>query len=330
MTCVQDETVFVFSGMGPQWFGMGGALYRCHEAFRSAVDAADELCRHHMGGSVRDAVICCAPKAGMVPTRLAQPANLLLQIGLVAALNAHGRTPKAVIGHSIGEFAAAHTAGAISLDAACKLAVLSGAVQDQCVPQGAMLSAHLSPQDARRILDTLSLDGLSIAATNGPASVTICGPEPDCDMLSEVLADDGTFHAFLNVTTPFHHPSVAHAIEAFAENLGAINPRPSRLPIYSTVTGGLFPGPYDARYWVDNLTGHVRFCDASAAMLNEGYRSFVHIGAHAVLRTDLSEIAACQSANGFRQIATMTKEHPEQLVEITNTSASDRPKNAVS
>jgi hybrid polyketide synthase/nonribosomal peptide synthetase FtdB len=248
---VTVELPFVYSGMGAQWWGMGGELYAAEPVFRAAVERCAALDPAVLRGFSGDGTPMLDPAD-------AQPAGLALQVGLTELWRSRGVTPAAVVGHSFGELAAAWAAGALTLEQAFEIAHHRSRLEQTLVGTGGMVA-----------VDTLELcDGVELAAVNGPRSFTLTG---------DVEAVDGKR---LPVSVPYHSRHAERLRDAFEAATAHVRARAPRIRFFSTVAGAHVT---DRGYWWRNLREPTRFDAALRRMSHLG--SFVEIGPHPVLST---------------------------------------------
>ncbi len=266
--------------MGPQWWAMGQQLYRHQPLYRQAVDEADQLFREIAGWSILDEMLKEESQSRITQTEFAQPANLMVQIGLLATLRAAGVTPGAVVGHSVGELASAYAAGTLSLRDALSVCYHRSRLQGSCRGTGGMLAVAVPEQRALELISHAS-DRVSIAAINGPTNITLAG---DIDCLADIaeqLTSEGIFNRRLEVEVPYHSPMMAPIMEPLRDALRDIRPSEPNIPLYSTVTGARVSGiAYDAEYWPMNVRQPVLFAAAIQSLLADGYTHFIEVGPH--------------------------------------------------
>src|SRR5207249_210517 len=175
--------VFVFCGQGPQWLGMGRQLLAEEPVFKEAVDRCDEQIRQLTGWSPAYELVTNAEASRLDQTEFAQPVLFALQVALAALWRSWGIVPSAVVGHSVGEIAAAHVAGALTLGDAARIVVHRGRLMQQATGTGKMAAVELPVRDVGRLV--AAYDGrVSIAAVNSPASCVVSGAPSAIDALS--------------------------------------------------------------------------------------------------------------------------------------------------
>ncbi|MEU3491102.1 type I polyketide synthase [Streptomyces massasporeus] len=281
------RVAFVFDGNGSQWAGMGADLLT-EPVFAAAVDEIDACLRAHLSWSVREQLAAGSP--GMDRTEVAQPLLFALQVGLVRLLEAHGLEPDAVVGHSVGEIAAAHVAGCLDLEQACRVVAVRSRAQAATAGSGRMAAVGLSAEEAAK--ECAAFAGrLELAGINSLADVTVAG---DADALAELgrqLTARDVFVRILDLDYAFHSRHMDPVCEEVTGSLRALRPGQGRLLFASTVTGGLLAGHrLDADYWWRNVREPVLFADAVRTLSDEGCTHFVEVGPHPVLATYLKRL----------------------------------------
>ncbi|WP_431789060.1 amino acid adenylation domain-containing protein [Streptomyces sp. G9] len=287
--------VWVFTGMGPQWWGMGRQLLEEEPVFRDAVTACDRALREFADWSLVEELTAEEPVSRMTETWLAQPANFAVQVGLAALWRSHGVRPDAVVGHSTGEIAAFHTAGVYSLRDAARIVVHRSRLQQTLAGTGTMLAVSLSEDEAERRVRPYR-DRVSIAAVNSPTAITLAGDEAALTLLAEELRAEQQFAKFLTVEVPYHSVGMERIKGELLAELAPLDPRPAEVPLYLTGVEGTARGEgLDAAYWWKNVRDRVRFRSAIDRIADDGHRVFLEIGPHPVLGHAIRE---CLDAGG--------------------------------
>lgn len=279
----QPRPAWVFTGMGPQWWGMGRELFASQPVYREAVERCDREIAALAGWSLIEEMNADAAGSAMDQTWLAQPANFAVQTGLAALWRAHGVHPDAIVGHSTGEIAAFHEAGVYSLRDAVRIVVHRSRLQQRLAGTGTMLAVGLAEEEAVRRLRPYA-DQVSVAAVNSPGALTLAGDERALAALAQSLQAEQIFARFLAVRVPYHSARMESIKEELLSSLAGIEPRPARVPLYLTGREGLAEGPeLGADYWWSNVRDSVRFRAALERMADDGHRVFLEIGPHPVL-----------------------------------------------
>ncbi|MCQ1575496.1 non-ribosomal peptide synthetase/type I polyketide synthase [Streptomyces parvus] len=287
--------VWVFTGMGPQWWGMGRQLLEEEPVFRDAVTACDRALREFADWSLVEELTAGESVSRMNETWLAQPANFAVQVGLAALWRSHGVRPDAVVGHSTGEIAAFHAAGVYSLRDAARIAVHRSRLQQTLAGTGTMLAVSLSEDEAERRVRPYS-DRVSVAAVNSPTAITLAGDEAALTLLAEELRAEQQFAKFLTVEVPYHSVGMERIKDELLAELAPLEPRAAQVPLYLTGVEGTARGEeLDAAYWWKNVRDRVRFRSAIDRVADDGHRVFLEIGPHPVLGHAIRE---CLDAGG--------------------------------
>ncbi|MEU9923471.1 type I polyketide synthase [Streptomyces griseoluteus] len=282
--------VWVFSGQGSQWAGMGRELLAQDEAFRKALTETDALIRKEAGFSVLDLVRAGEPVTGCPRV---QPVLFALQISLAAAWEAHGVRPAAVIGHSMGEVAAAVVAGALTLADGVRVICRRSALLERIAGTGAMASVGLGPDAVEAALVDAGADGVSVAVLASPEASVVSGDPEQITRLLDRWDERGIPAAPVAVDVASHSSHVDPLLADLREALADLAPRPPRIPFYSTVTEDAREHPLlDAAYWCDNLRRPVRFRPAVTAAAQDRHQVFIEISPHPVVTQSLSDSLA--------------------------------------
>ncbi|MFF0410711.1 amino acid adenylation domain-containing protein [Kitasatospora sp. NPDC004745] len=279
----QRRLAWVFTGMGPQWWGMGRGLYASEPAYREAVRACDREIREQAGWSLLAELERDEADSRMAETWLAQPANLAVQLGLSALWRSRGLHPDAVVGHSTGEVAAFHEAGVYDLADAVRVVLARSRLQQRLAGTGTMLAVGLPEEQAQRRIRP-HRTRVSLAAVNSPSAVTLAGDTEALRELADELRAEDVFARLLDVEVPYHSVRMEPIREELTAALAALAPGEARLPLYLTARDGLARGPeLDAGYWWHNVRNPVRFRAAVERMAGDGIGLFLEVGPHPVL-----------------------------------------------
>jgi amino acid adenylation domain-containing protein len=291
-----NKTVFVFSGQGGQYPGMAAGLYTQHPVFAATLDECDQALRPYTGWSVRD-VLYQDPGAPLLDrVDVVQPVLFAVMVSLAATLRGYGIEPDAVIGHSQGEIAAAHTAGVFSLAEAAKIVALRSQALRTLSGAGAMASVLMGAHELAPRLRRWS-DRLNVAALNGPMHTIVSGDPVAVEQLIEACAGQDIQIRSIAVDYASHCAQVEQLREQLLAELAELTPRPGQVRLYSTVASARSDEPLDtttmdAAYWYANLREPVRFCDAVAGALAQDECTFVELSAHPVLAPAITDALA--------------------------------------
>lgn len=286
--------VFVFSGMGPQWWGMARDLLNEGGVFADEARIIDDTFTEIAGWSIIEELNRDEESSRVTDTEVAQPANFLVQVALVAELRSRGIEPDTVVGHSVGEVSAAYISGALSLHDALLVSCHRARLQATTAGSGSMLAVGLSEADALARLAEAGDDmvsHVSVAAVNSPTAVTLAGDVEHLTSLAESLTAAGIFAKRLHVEVPYHSHLMDPILAEVSSALASLDPHVPELTLYSTVTAERVTGAHwDAAYWCDNVRKPVRFADTIAALIAQGRRLFLEVGPHPVLSGNIREI----------------------------------------
>ncbi|SEQ36436.1 Acyl transferase domain-containing protein [Faunimonas pinastri] len=288
---------FVYSGNASQWAGMGRAAFRQNAAFHARFTEIADLYLQHDDLALVEALHSADLRARLRRATVAQPLLFALQSAATIALGEAGLRPDVVLGHSIGEIAAAEAAGGLDLQQAVKLLHHRSHHQEALFGRGGMAALKLPAEEASTFLDVNGLDDIAIAAINSPTAVTVAGSSEALQRLLDAAARARVACRSLDLAYPFHS-ALLDPIEAeFRAAVGSLAPHAGSVRFVSTVTGDVLPGTaLDTDYWWRNIREPVRFGDAVETTEKLGCRVFVEIGPRAVLvnhmRATLAEAAS--------------------------------------
>jgi acyl transferase domain-containing protein/NADPH:quinone reductase-like Zn-dependent oxidoreductase/surfactin synthase thioesterase subunit len=284
------KVAFMFSGQGGQWPGMGLKLYEAEPVFRAVMDEIDALFAVHAGWSILEHIRAEAATSELNRTVVVQPAIMSIQVALARLLMHYGVLPAGIVGHSIGEVAAAHIAGAISLRDAVAVIYQRSRIQSKAAGKGRMLAVGASEAEAAVLLKG-NEERASIATINGPRTLTLAGDAPVLEKIAAELEARGVFNRFVNVEVPYHSHHMEPLYDEMLLSLGDVCGSLAPIPLYSTVSTQREPGTHlGGRYWYDNVREPVRMTGALRTMVADGYDVFVEIGPHPVLVSGAGEL----------------------------------------
>jgi acyl transferase domain-containing protein/acyl carrier protein len=282
------RALFVFSGQGSQRPGMGRRWRDLPLAARSVLETCERVCRREADWSLLAELEAPVSASRLHLTELAQPVLFAWQAALGTLWRAWGVSPQAVIGHSVGEIAAAHAAGTLGLEDAMRMAIWRGQAMRDLRGKGAMLAVELPRDRVQSLCDQRA--GLSLAASNGPNRNVVSGPLVLLEALKEELEDQDLFARFVSTDYPFHSMACEAAGRDFVTRLGAIEFRRPTTPWFSTVLGRRVEAePLDPDYWRENVVREVRFAQALGAAHEIEMTHVVEIGGQPALASALKD-----------------------------------------
>lgn len=281
---------FVFSGNGSQWPGMGREAFAGSEAFRRHFRAIDEIFGRLSDWSLIEALHDEGLVDRLKKTRIAQPLLFAVQAALIRSLGEWGLKPDMVLGHSVGEVAAAEASGALSLPEAVRVIFHRSEHQETVHGLGGMAVANLSAAEFVVQVEECGLDGLEVAGINSPTSVTISGPDETIRAFAKIARKRRVAVRILDLGYPFHTALLEPLRLPLLDSLGTVAVGASDVPFISTVTGDTLAGSaLDQEYWWRNVREPVRFYDAVEAAVHQGATLFVEIGPRPILSGNITD-----------------------------------------
>nr|WP_110293347.1 type I polyketide synthase [Nocardia tenerifensis] len=283
---VTGKTVFVFPGQGSQWHGMAVELLASAPVFAEHIRLCAEALEPFLDWSLLDVLTGTASAPPLERVDVVQPVLFSMMVSLAALWRSCGVEPRAVVGHSQGEIAAAVVAGGLSLHDGARIVALRSKALRALTGKGAMMFVA---QEAGLLRERLNARGgsLSVAAVNGPASVVVSGDPDELDALGVELSEEGVFRWMVpGVDFAAHSVHVEEIRDELAAVLAAVEPRAGTVPFFSTMLGDwVGTVDLDAEYWYRNLREPVEFERAARGLAEAGYDTFVEVSPHPVITT---------------------------------------------
>ncbi len=286
----RGKLALVFSGQGSQWFGMGRTLLHKELVFREVIERCELALRPHTDWSlIAQLAATDATESRLNEVDVIQPTLFAVQVALAALWRSWGVEPDAVVGHSMGEVAAAYVAGALSLEDAALVICKRSSLVKRTVGQGAMASVELSLEDARRAIAGYE-DRVSIAVSTSPTSTVLSGRPAALAEITETLQARDVSCRMVKVDFASHSPQMEPLRGELMQALEEVQPRFASVPIYSTVLDSVADGSeFDACYWARNLREPVLFSSSVQRLVEDGYDTFLEISAHPVLLSGIQQ-----------------------------------------
>jgi acyl transferase domain-containing protein/surfactin synthase thioesterase subunit/NAD(P)-dependent dehydrogenase (short-subunit alcohol dehydrogenase family)/acyl carrier protein len=333
-TDVSPSLAFVFSGMGTQWWAMARQLLTDQQtSFSDKIKEIDRLLKQcGARWSLYDVLMSSQNDSPVDQTEIAQPAIFAVEVALVYLLRAVGISPSVVVGHSVGEVAAAHIAGALSLEEAVRVIYNRGKQLSKTGGQGTMLAVlssrdnverHLPPRQTTATDESQAeYEAIDVAAVNSPNQIVLSGKKEALDAVADSLAKEGTKAVFLRVNNAFHSYQQAPLKNSIMSKLSTLKQTEDTgpaIPMMSTVVADyVTPDKVaTAGYWWSNIRGQVKFQESIERLLDEGWTHFIEIGAHSALTPAVKDIMAVKGMSS-RAVILPTMKRPRDVAQLAD------------
>ncbi|MER7576545.1 type I polyketide synthase [Streptomyces sp. NPDC126514] len=311
--------VWVFSGHGSQWAGMCHQLLDREPEFTRVIDELAPLVAEESGFCLRE--VLRRPEVVTGFDRV-QPVIFAIQLGLAAMWRSHGVTPAAVIGHSMGEVAAAVTAGALSVHDGVRVICRRSRLILRASGLGLMASVALSRTDVERLLAEQGVTGVSVAVVASPGNTVIGGDADRIRTLAKEWDAAGIGIRVIEVDVASHTAHMDPILGDLAHALAEVTGRTPHTAFYSTVSDDpRRPAAFDAAYWSDNLRRVVRFADAVQAAADDGHRLFLELGPHPVLAQPVQATLTAHGHTPTAVVPSLLRDTDDQLAFHTHLAA---------
>ncbi|MFI6824211.1 SDR family NAD(P)-dependent oxidoreductase [Micromonospora sp. NPDC050187] len=303
------RVVFVFPGQGGQWWGMGRELARCEPVFRGVLRECAAAFSEFVDWSLVEVL-----EGESVPEGIdvVQPVLFAVEVGLAALWRSWGVVPAAVVGHSMGEVAAAYVAGALSLSDAARVICERSGLLRRISGRGAMAVVELPAGEVEAVVAPFG-GAVVVAALNGPVTTVVAGSSEAVDAVVASLSGRGVFARRVQVDVASHSPQVDGLRDELVARLVGVSPRVAVVPLYSTVRAEVLAGTeLDAGYWWENLREPVRFAPMVDRLLDDGSTCFLEISPHPVLAAGIEQSCRARGGDGV-VLASTRRDNPERL-----------------
>jgi acyl transferase domain-containing protein len=311
----EKRVVFVAPGQGSQWLGMARELFEHDPVFRQAFEQCDSVIADETGWRLIDRVLGADAERYLTQIDVIQPALFAMSVALAAVWRSWGIEPDVVVGHSMGEVAAAHIAGILSLQDAVAVICRRSRLMKTLRSAGSMASIELPLREVEALLQPSK--EVSVAASNGPRTTVISGDSKAVEALLRELEAKEIYCRQIKVDVASHSAQVDPILDDLFNSLSGIRPQPAKIPMLSTVTGeyasvnGDTGTVMDAQYWIENLRRSVLFAPAINKLGLDGHDVFVELSPHPILLPSI-EASAREVNPRALAIASLRREKPER------------------
>lgn len=319
----ERKIVFVAPGQGSQWVGMARELFASEPIFRQAFERCDASIAAETGWTLGDRVLGSEADRYLTQIDVIQPALFAMSVALAAAWRSWGIEPDAVVGHSMGEVAAAHIAGILSLKDAVAVICRRSQLMKTLSSAGSMATVELPLKEVEKLLQ--AEPGISVGASNGPHTTVISGDSKAVEALLKKLEAKEIYCRQIKVDVASHSSQVDPILDELRTSLADVRPQAAKLPMLSTVTGEYAADTgagtrMDATYWVENLRRSVLFAPAIERLAHEGIDVFIELSPHPILLPSMEASARPVNPRAVA-VGSLRREKPERATMLRNLAA---------
>lgn len=310
------KIAWIFPGQGSQWPGMGRSLLNSEPVFRSAIEECDRIMSRYVKWSLLAELQAEPEHSHLHEIDVIQPVLFAIEVSLAALWRSWGIIPDAVVGHSMGETAAAYVAGILSLEDAAWIICSRSKLLLRTSGKGAMAVVELSLNEARTFVSKYKTL-VSVAVSNSHNSTVLSGNPQALHEILATLERNGVFGRLIKVDVASHSPHMDPLREDLLKQLEHLQPRRGKIPMLSTVRGSFVDGPeMQGSYWVDNLREPVLFLNATQMLLDDGFDTFMEMSPHPILVGAIRQTVE-QYEKPALALASMRREEDERTVMLT-------------
>jgi myxalamid-type polyketide synthase MxaD len=286
---IPSKIAFVFPGHGSEWLGMGLELMESESDFFAEILRCDLIVRQIMGWSLIEELSASPEMSRLEQVDVIEPAILAMQVALASLWRSWGVEPDGILGQSMGETAAAHVSGVLSLEDATKVICTQGQLLTRVSGQGTMLLVNLTIEETKALIADYPAT-VFIAISNSPTSIVLSGARACLEEIAAKLDYQEIFNHWVKADSAFHSPRMEPLLADFEKIINDIIPQPEKIPIYSSITTEPTSGlEFGATFWTRNLRSTVLFSETVQRLLLDGYNTFIEISPHPIISISIKE-----------------------------------------
>jgi len=305
---VGHNMAFMFTGQGSQWSGMGQDIYHHHPTFKKVIDRCAEIYLSYSSVPLADIIFSEKNTSQLHQTENTQPTIYAIEIALATTLMELGYKPDVVLGHSVGEYAAACVAGVFSIEDGMRMVCERGRLMQLLPESGSMMAVFTETENIKKVLDATALN-VDIAAINSPGQIVVAGSDEDLDTFSKLLAKDTIKTKALTVSHAFHSSLMEPMQDQFREFLQHIDFSKPTLPLISNMTATWATNDIaTVDYWVDHVRAPVMFADSVAFLSNQSRHIVIEVGPQPTLTANAKQVLSEADNDNLQLIASLKRD----------------------